>query len=426
MLELTRRLERIGGTLGLPALCVFAFGYVGGKAIANVGLGLLLLSFCLRVPACARMLLQDGLVRLSLVWMAYVLALGAWSAYLYPATQPFSSLVGVWSFAFIPLVALASRGDTRRVTGVLLLALAGVIFRQLADLNLGDGPLFEYTTIALDAGRNLAVLFIDVAATGCIALLVAVVAMKQRSAAWRVGVALCIVACLILLLLGWVAARSRVSLVMLPLAVVTLLILNGRGARLDKRLAWMVGGLFCAALAGLTAANFPLVMAEIAKDTDTWRAIFTGQLEAVAIDATGLRVHMWQLAFSKWIGSPLIGAGLSVGHFLSEDPQRPFLADFNHFHSSYVEILLRTGVIGAFFYLAAAGLVLAATRGAVREGRMPPGLRDFLVISLCIFVVLGATNSILFFQQGWHFIVLFGGLAYGYRWAPRSQERSFS
>jgi O-antigen ligase len=113
-----------------------------------------------------------------------------------------------------------------------------------------------------------------------------------------------------------------------------------------------------------------------------------------------------------------------VGHFLSEDPQRPFLADFNHFHSTYVEILLRTGLIGALFYLVAAGFVLAAIRSAVREGRMPRGLRDFLLISLGIFLALSATNSILFFQQGWHFIVLFGGLAYGYRWAPRSPERN--
>lgn len=424
MPELRARLDRIGGTLGLAALCIFAFGYVGGKAIANVGLVLLLLSFCLCVPARAEMLLKDGLVRLGLVWMAYVLALAAWSAHLYPATRPFSSLTEVWSFAFIPLVALASRGDTRRVIGVLLLALAGVIFRQLADLNLGDGLLFDYATIALGAGRNLAVLFIDVAATGCIALLVALAAMKQRSAAWRAGAALGIVACLVLLLLGWVAARSRVSLVMLPLAVLALLGCGWLGGRVDKSRAWVVGGLFCAALAGLVAFNLPLVMAEMAKDTDTWRAIFTGQLEGIAIDATGLRVHMWQLAFSKWITSPFIGAGLSVGHFLSEDPQRPFLADFNHFHSTYVEILLRTGLIGALFYLVAAGFVLAAIRSAVREGRMPRGLRDFLLISLGIFLALSATNSILFFQQGWHFIVLFGGLAYGYRWAPRSPERN--
>ena len=42
-----------------------------------------------------------------------------------------------------------------------------------------------------------------------------------------------------------------------------------------------------------------------------------------------------------------------------------------------------------------------------------------LVAGFAIFVALNFTNAILFFQQGWQFIVLFGGIAYGYTWAER-------
>ena len=57
-----------------------------------------------------------------------------------------------------------------------------------------------------------------------------------------------------------------------------------------------------------------------------------------------------------------------------------------------------------------------ATVAMARAGRMPWLLLDFLLVSLAVYLLLSSANSIMFFQQGWHFIVLFGGLAYGYRW----------
>lgn len=65
-------------------LVVFAFGYVGGKAIANVGLLMLLLAFVVRLPADGRVFLKDPLVRFGLAWMAYVLALAVWAAGRFP------------------------------------------------------------------------------------------------------------------------------------------------------------------------------------------------------------------------------------------------------------------------------------------------------------------------------------------------------
>lgn len=397
-------------------LVVFAFGYVGGKAIANVGLLMLLLAFVVRLPADGRVFLKDPLVRFGLAWMAYVLALAVWAAGRFPGTEQFEALPEVWSFAFIPLVALASRGDTRRVLIALLAALCGLMFRMARDVHFDGGPWLRYEASALGGGRNLGVLFIDVGLLGCVALLMALTVgrVRHRGPA-RAVLAVCVIA----LLYAWGAARSRTSLVALPLGVLALVALQARrGDWLWRRGAGVLGVMLSIALAVALLQRWPDVVAEMTKDAATWQALVSGRLDAVQIDATGYRVHMWQLAYARWSEHPLTGIGPSVAHLLADDPQRPFLADFNQFHNSYVEILLRTGLIGAGFYLAAAWRVGGVAVAAARSGRMPRLLLDFLLVSLAVYLLLSAANSIMFFQQGWHFLVLFGGLAYGYRCSP--------
>ena len=410
-------LARVADRVGLAGLAMFAFGYVAGRALANVGLGLLLVALLLALPRCAGLLRSDPLVRLGLAWMAYCAGLAAWASTVYPHSRQYESLPEVWSFAFIPLVALATRGNDRRVMAALLLALAGLMYRLAKDAHFGNGPIFDYADTALGGGRNLAVLFIDVGALGAVALLLGLATLRGWPVARRAPAMAVVGACLAVLMLAWVSARSRTSLVALPLAVTVLLLRDWLGSGQFQRARLAGAGLGLALLA-VVLTHLPEIGAELGKDADTWRAIASGRLDAVAIDATGYRIHMWQLAYARWIEHPLTGVGPHVSHLLGGDPQRPFLAAFNQFHSGFVELLLRAGLIGAAVVATAATLIARSARQALREGGMTRRLHDFLVLGLLVFLLLNVSNSILFFQQGWHFLVLFGGVAYGYRWRP--------
>lgn len=411
------RLARFADRLGLVGLGVFAFGYVAGRALANVGLGLLLVAFLLALPRHAELLRRDPLVRLGLAWMAYGTGLAFWASGHFPESRQYEALPELWSFALVPLVALASRGHPRRVLGALVLALAGLMYRLAKDAHLGGGPVFDYADTALGGGRNLAVLFIDVGALGAIALLLGLSAARYWPVGRRTLALVGVGACLPVLMLAWLSARSRTSLVALPLAVVALLLRDAlAGAQL--RHVRLVGAGLGLALLGVVATHLPEIGAELGKDEETWRAIASGQLDEVQIDATGYRVNMWQLAYSHWIEHPFTGIGPHVAHLLRSDPTRPFLGDFNQFHSGFVELLLRSGLVGLAALLAAITLLVRAVRQAWRAGWMPRRLHDFLLLAGLVFLLLNTANSILFFQQGWHFLVLFGGLAYGYRWRP--------
>ena len=123
----------------IAGLCLFSFGYVGGLALANIGLGILLLVFLAALRANWRILARDTFIRYSLLWIIVAIGLAAHGAALFPrvAASQYSSLTEIWSFGFIPLVALATRGNPRLVATTLLLALAGVLFRLVKDVYLG-------------------------------------------------------------------------------------------------------------------------------------------------------------------------------------------------------------------------------------------------------------------------------------------------
>ena len=80
-------------------LLTFAFGYVGALALANTGLGILLIAFLGRCAGGERHLLRDRFVRLSMLWLVVTLALAAYGVWLFPAVgwSQFSSLSEVTS-----------------------------------------------------------------------------------------------------------------------------------------------------------------------------------------------------------------------------------------------------------------------------------------------------------------------------------------
>ncbi len=413
----SERLARFADHIGLIGLAVFAFGYVAGRAISNVGLGMLLVALLLGLPRYASLLRNDPLVRLGLTWMAYCTGLAVWADGVYPESRQYGALPEVWSFAFVPLVALATRGNHHRVIGVLLLALFGLMYRLAKEANFGDGPVFDYNLVALGNGRNLAVLFIDVGALGTVTLLLGLTMQRTWPVTLRVLALTGVFACFAVLLIAWISAPSRTSLVALPLTMTVLLLRDWRNS-VQFRNVRLVGTGLCIVLLVFITTHLAEIRDVISKDIDTWRAVASGHVEEIQLDSTGLRIHMWQLAYSRWIEYPLTGIGPSVAHLLGSDPQRPFLAIFNQFHSGFVELLLRIGLIGATVLTTAAVLIFRSALQARRDGLMPPRLYVFLVLSLLTFLLLNVSNSILFFQQGWQFLVLFGGLAYGYRWKP--------
>ena len=423
LLATPSRQERFADPIALAGLATFAFGCVRFTALAHLGLVLLLVAFVLRVSDRRAVLLNDGLVRLSAFWILWFIGLAAWASSTYPGTAQFSSFKQNCAFVFIPLVAMATRGRPRRTIGACLLALAGVLSGLLMDVNLDGSPFFHYELFALGGPRNVTVAFIDTGILGCIALLFSAAAAQNFSTRLRWGgITLC-VAALALLLTAWLSVTSRTSLVILPVAVLLQCALAWRGNNSASRISKPVlaGVIFVTAL--LLPVSIDTVGGRLAGDQITLIALGGGNLDAVTADSAGLRVQMWRLAFLHWSTNPWTGVGPSVTHLLAQTQEFPDINNSPHFHSSYIDALLRTGVIGILIYSLVALMIAKALHNALREGAIPRLLGHFLICSLLVFLALNVTDSVVYINQGWRFMVLLAGLAYGYRWADSQALR---
>lgn len=413
-------LARFFDRLALLGAGAFALGYVPSKALANIGLGLLLIAFLARLPDHWRWLARDPLVRLSALWLVLLFLLALRASLMFPApdSNQFDSFIEVFSFGFIPVLAWATRGDNRRVRLLLALALAGIVLRILWDGNwFGPGPLFDYHHKAFGVNKNIAGVMMDTAVVGV--LLYAMQQAAHIGERWAWGRLLAAFALLGFLLLPWASNPSRATWISLGVSLAFMFLFLAaaslRGA-MGKRLLVVYIGVLVALGAAVYLGFGERMLARLSAEQQTWQAILAGDWDAIPPTSIGLRVHMWRYAIELWLQHPWLGWGPSVSHLLAAYQPFEVVRGFAQFHNGHLELLLRVGVVGALFFLAAAVLIFRAARDALQKGRISVFFFVFLLEALVIFLMNNGSISFIFFQHGWQYLLLFGGLAYGYAW----------
>ncbi len=98
-----------------------------------------------------------------------------------------------------------------------------------------------------------------------------------------------------------------------------------------------------------------------------------------------------------------------------DDPAMAQIEVYPHLHNSYLEVLVRFGVVGAMFFGLAALWVFRAMQQGYRSGALP---RDLYLFLIGTFLVTGLWALIEFRMMHMDFrlfAILFGGLAYSFR-----------
>lgn len=406
--------------LELLGLLGFALGYPLSKALANIGLALLLLAFALQVPARWPQLRHDPFCRLGALWLLWLCGLATWAGLAQPetASHQFRAIFEVGSFGFIPLVAWAIRGEGQRVKAVLTLLLIGLVARILADAQWhGALPVLPYSPEVLNifgVNRNVGGALV---ATGLLGLLF-------LPLGWRPSMghfALLVNALLIALLAWiWVVISSRATWIALVLGLTAGLILIVR-TRHRAQAPMPLGryALGFALVAGLVLWFGGHILAtRMAAEPEAWKALLSGHFAALPETSLGIRARLAGVALALWKIHPLTGWGPQINQLFGSYGDYPAAAHFAQLHDGYLEMLARTGVIGLLAFLCALALLLQTLAMSAVRARMGAPLAGFLLGTLAIFVVENASISLIYFQHGWHYLVLFGGLIAGFRQPP--------
>src|SRR5699024_240126 len=97
----------------------------------------------------------------------------------------------------------------------------------------------------------------------------------------------------------------------------------------------------------------PIFEKRISLEANNIIAFVKGEKEDLSLDSAGIRVYMWGYAISKIKEKPWIGWGAESRKLLLQDAGLPskIKGRFDHFHNSYLELIVAYGLIGFFIIL---------------------------------------------------------------------------
>jgi O-antigen ligase len=405
----------------VTALYLFALGVFAAPALANVALGLLLLAAAAQPHQTLRLVARHPA---SPALLALGLLLTAQAAGLALSTGLSGGDVAVLAdlaklTLLLPL-GLAVAGKSSRAGRAL--ALAGLSLLLCMALHARPSELWQ----ALSEGHTRlgfglpAIAFGLYAATALLGVLLLVPTYAARlPSSPRRALLVAAGAALALIGMGLLACRSRGAWLALALTLPPCAVW-----------AWRRGGVPRPALAGLGAVllvglvmNGEALARRLADDSATYRALVglsdvpaTGtpaRLAALPADSVGLRLRLSGLALERWLEHPWFGRGPDAGRQVIAQADDPELAAMSHLHNTYLELMVRFGVVGlAGFGAVLVGLGLGLQR-AVRSGALPPQLGVFLGGALAVALVWSAFDFRLLTQDFRFYTVLLAGIAFG-------------
>jgi O-antigen ligase len=393
MVSYTGRWQALRPRIGVAGLFVFAFAAWFSVAAANIGLGLLVLAFLADRSAWDR-LRSDPLARWGLAFAGYLVVRALWAAWELPQTaadqaQGVADWLKLWLFV---CVAWWLHADLRHVHWALALALAGLLagmlahidWGQLQGLSRGERSGFQLRAIAFGLYSSTALLGLWVLAP-----------RLWRSVKGPVYRSLTVILSLLamaLLAQGLISTQSRGAWMAALLVMPAILLMRvwvawqRRAGRRPRTLALAVGGALL--LAGLVAVNWSTIQHRLGEEQETLGVIARGDFAHVPLSPIGWRVHLYRFGLEKFAERPLLGWGPGstqylISHSGRAELQLPYwkggLTWLDHLHNTYLEVLVRFGLVGALLLLGAFGSLVRGLWIAYRSGRLPVDYALFLL-----------------------------------------------
>lgn len=159
---------------------------------------------------------------------------------------------------------------------------------------------------------------------------------------------------------------------------------------------------------------------EFNKILDMW----DGNILSLASTSIGARINSWAAGLEWIVQSPWIGWGSRGGFVVAENT--PWLkgtisSTFGHMHSSYIEVLVRYGLLGALLIGIFIFWIAVNLRSAYKNKVIPKETYLFLCTMFLYLAIVNSTESYLFYWTGIHLKITLTSIAISYIW--RNQEQ---
>ncbi|SFM48704.1 O-Antigen ligase [Ectothiorhodospira mobilis] len=143
-----------------------------------------------------------------------------------------------------------------------------------------------------------------------------------------------------------------------------------------KRLALplILGAIF---MVGLVVYYQEAIFDRLLQDSSVYEQLITVDRESIPYSSVGRRAHMWIYGIQCWMERPMLGWGVgSAQPLLKQDPN---LAIHPHFHNTYIQILVETGLVGLLLFCGLVLLLLFSLCNSFKKGNIPLDIFIFLI-----------------------------------------------
>ena len=306
------------------------------------------------------------------------------------------------TYLFIP-IAWWLGGNNRTIALFLGTALLGFFFACLQDPNFNQTLAQIFQGGRVDFGilnAQHVALFFSLGLIGCLSYFSD--AIKSKIILQRIGITAFLTIAGALCAIGIFGTQTRAAFLGLLTAFVVYLIIsmyrNVRKKKGKQNVKAKMSTLAAIIIVGSMSYSFKDNLTKrVFSENNTISAITAGDWENIPYTSIGIRVNTWLQAL-KWIAEkPLIGYGGKVRtNIIQQSTKHPDFVkkQYGHFHNSFIEIMLGSGLLGLFLFFTP---VIYSLKKAAE---LSQPTHYFALFGLLIFLVMNMFESYLFFWMG--------------------------
>jgi hypothetical protein len=400
-----QRWHSVGEWIGFTGLTLFCFFSLLSISGANLGLALMLLGLVFSPQAWRQ------LPRQPLFWAAIL-------SIVYVFISRFVSPIGAigdadvqndqakdWAMLFLfPVTAWWISRHPNRQLYSLGLMFAGFAAGILTSLYSGSAStLLGGMRSGMHFGK--AIIFGFDCAVAILAMMIMIVYWldPRLELSWpqrvvRVGIVLLV---LLFFSQGLVVSQSRgVWLAMLLTLPVMFSILwyGMKDTYVMKRKAKVLVFLSVFSIVALALlANWKVITERLVYENMAFGVVVSEGLEKAPLSSSTYRLHLWRFGLEKWLEEPVTGWGPGTTYSLVEvenvqELKNPNGKGFDHLHNAYLELLMQLGLIGLFFTLWNAILMISGIVKGYRHKALSVYMFSFLVSNFVLISVYSLTD----------------------------------
>jgi len=160
-----------------------------------------------------------------------------------------------------------------------------------------------------------------------------------------------------------------------------------------------------------------------AAESDVIQQLLSGDIDDLRITSVSIRFKLWITGYNAWLEKPFLGWGTDAAQKVisqADVPQR--IRELNHFHNTYIDILVRFGLIGFFILGSIMYMILKTLYIAHKNQKM--NNQNFLLLAygILFFLLVNITESHLIPSWGWFMLILLGGSIYSYKFTEPNKK----